>query len=169
MKVTLTAPFLALLGSISVTIASPIYDTTIVNKASAPLLSSTSSAEHIIPNNYIVVFKKNVDGSAISEHQSWVADIHSAKVAELKKRSQIPLLQESGVAVDDVEALTGLKHTYNIEGHLAGYSGAFDESTVEAIRQHPDVSTRIPLLLLCRISAVACDELAGWTPQPPAT
>lgn len=139
MKVALSAQFLALLASISVTIASPIFDTTVVDKQSAPLLSSTTSAEHAIPNNYIVVFKQHVDGSAATEHHSWVANIHSAKVAELRKRSQIPILQSGGV-VDDVEALTGLKHTYNISDGLTGYSGAFDETVIDEIRKHPDVS-----------------------------
>lgn len=31
-----------------------------------------------------------------------------------------------------------MKHTYNIPG-LMGYSGHFDEDTVEQIRRHPDV------------------------------
>lgn len=139
MKLALSAQFVALLASVSVSIASPIFDTTNIDKHSAPLLSSTSSAEHAIPNNYIVVFKKNVEGAQVSEHQSWVADIHNEKVTELRKRSQVPLLQETGV-VDDVEALTGLKHTYNIEGGLTGYSGAFDQSVIDEIRKHPDVS-----------------------------
>jgi cerevisin len=39
--------------------------------------------------------------------------------------------------VDDI--FHGLKHTYNIAGGLMGYSGHFDEDTIEQIRQHPDV------------------------------
>jgi cerevisin len=144
MKIALTAPFLALLSTITVTIASPIFDTTVVDKDAAPLLSSTSSAEHEIPNNYIVVFKKHVDDSKATEHHSWVADVHSSSVRGLKKRSQTPLAssQESSW-LEDIEALVGLRHTYNIPGGMMGYSGAFDDSVLSEIRKHPDVSTAL--------------------------
>ncbi|KAI5791859.1 autophagic serine protease Alp2 [Geopyxis carbonaria] len=144
MKLTLTAPFLALLSSITVSVASPIFDSTVVDKGAAPLLSSTSSAEHEIPNNYIVVFKKHVDDSSASEHHSWVSNIHSASVAELKKRSQEPLMKDTEAStngfIDNIEALTGLKHTYNISGLLSGYSGSFDSSVINEIRKNPDVA-----------------------------
>jgi cerevisin len=145
MKITLSAPFLALLSTITVTIASPIFDTTVVDKDAAPLLSSTTSAQHEIPNNYIVVFKKEVDNTKASEHHSWVADIHKSQSRELRKRSQAPLggAAKESSWFDQIEALVGLKHTYNIPGGLAGYSGAFDDATLSEIRKHPDV--RIPL------------------------
>jgi cerevisin len=143
MKVALTAPFLAILSTITVTIASPIFDTTVVDKNAAPLLSSTSSAEHEIPNNYIVVFKQHVDDSKASEHHSWVSDIHASSMRGLKKRSQSPLVSSQGSWMDDVEALVGLKHTYDIAGGLKGYSGAFDASVLNEIRKHPDVSTSL--------------------------
>lgn len=139
MKVALTAPFLALLSSISVSVAAPTIDTSVVDKHSAPLLSSTTAEGSEVPNNYIVVFKKNVDSSKASAHQSWVADVHSSSIAALKKRSQIPLAK-SLMGDYDIDSLVGIKHTYNISDKLAGYSGAFDESTLDAIRKHPDVS-----------------------------
>jgi cerevisin len=140
----LSANFAVLLASISVTIASPIYDATVVNKDSAPLLSSASAADHEIPNNYIVVFKKDVGDEVASAHHSWVADIHEASVASLRKRSQVPLMEHSNnVDVLDVDSLTGLKHTYNISGGLTGYSGAFDDSVLEEIRKHPAVSSHL--------------------------
>jgi len=147
MKIALSAPFLALLSTITVTIASPIFDTTVVDKNAAPLLSSTSSAEHEIPNNYIVVFKKHVDSKKASEHHSWVADIHKSSSRELKKRSQAPLVEEThgNSWFDNVEALVGLKHTYDIPGGLQGYSGAFDDVVLNEIRRNPDVSTSLEL------------------------
>jgi cerevisin len=51
---------------------------------------------------------------------------------ELRKRSQFPMT---------TEAFEGLKHTYDIVGGLVGYSGHFDDETLEQIRRHPDVST----------------------------
>jgi len=134
-----------LLASISVSIASPIFDidTTVVDKDAAPLLSTSSANE--IDNHYMVVFKKHVDDVAANDHHSWVADMHSASVSELKKRSQAPLMEEqeeeaktSGIF--DVESLTGLKHTFNISGFLSGYSGSFDEAVLNEIRKHPDVA-----------------------------
>lgn len=143
----LTANFAVLLASISVTIASPIFDTTVVNKDSAPLLSSASAADHEIPNNYIVVFKKDVGDDAASAHHSWVTDIHETSVASLRKRSQIPLMEHASNGDEafplDVDSLTGLKHKYNISGGLTGYSGSFDDSVLEEIRKHPAVSSHL--------------------------
>ena len=146
MKIALSAPFLALLSTITVTIASPIFDTAVVDKNAAPLLSTTSSAEHEIPNNYIVVFKKDVDDSKAEDHHSWVSSMHESSVRELRKRSQSPLASSSGSWFDEVEALSGLKHTYNISGAMKGYSGAFDDATLNMIRRNPDVS--LPRCLL---------------------
>lgn len=140
----LSANFAVLLASISVTIASPIFDTTIINEESAPLLSSTSAIEHEIANNYIVVFKKNVDDEVAFAHHSWVTGIHEASISSLRKRSQIPLIKHHGNANEaspiDVDSLTGLKHTYKIPGGFTGYSGSFDDSVLEEIRKHSAVS-----------------------------
>ena len=115
-----------------VVVASPILVDTIHNDA-APLLSSSNSVE--IPDNYIIVFKKDVTSESALVHHSWVQDIHyetENTKTELRKRSQIPMM------VDDV--FTGLKHTYDIAGSFLGYSGHFDESVIERVRRHPDVS-----------------------------
>lgn len=138
----LSAKFALLLASISVSIASPIHDAALGKPA--PLVTPISAYEHEIPNNYIVVFKKHVDGASATGHHSWVTDLHETSISSLRKRSQIPLIRgesDSSSSVDvDIDSLTGLKHTYNISGGLLGYSGAFDESVMEQIRNHPDVS-----------------------------
>ncbi|KAL7271914.1 proteinase B [Rhizina undulata] len=136
----ISAKFAVLLASISVSIASPIFDTTVVNKDAAPLLSSTSSAEHEIPNHYIVVFKSHVDSDAASEHHTWVANMHKASVSELRKRSQLPIVGSDDASFVDVESLKGVKHTYDFGGELLGYAGSFDESVLNEIRKHPDVA-----------------------------
>ena len=110
--------------------ASPLFSTQTIHKEAAPILSSTNA--DAVPNSYIVVFKDHVTHGGANAHHAWVQDLHSVKM-DLRKRSQIPFF-------DDI--FHGLKHTYNIAGSLRGYSGHFDESVVEEIRRHPDVSAR---------------------------
>lgn len=131
MKGILSLSLLPLLAA-----ASPVLVDTIHNEA-APILSSTLAQE--IPDSYIVVFKKDVSHASACAHHDWVQDQHvqieTAKM-DLAKRSQFPLT-----------AFGGLKHTYNIAGSLLGYSGHFDESVIEQVRRHPDVSPRAPSLI----------------------
>jgi cerevisin len=98
-----------------------------VDGDSAPILSS-SNAE-VVPNSYIIKFKKHVDENSASAHQTWVQELHTER-ADLKKRGQIPL-------VNDV--FRGLQHTYRIGQDFLGYAGHFDEDTIEQVRRHPDV------------------------------
>ena len=112
--------------------ASPVLVGSIHNDA-APILSSTNSK--VLPNSYLVVFKKHVTHHAAAAHHSWVQDIHLEKQStrtELRKRDQYPF--SGGV-------FEGFKHTYNIAGGFLGYSGHFDDETIEQVRRHPDVST----------------------------
>jgi cerevisin len=109
--------------------ASPLSIGTI-HKDAAPILSSVNTKE--IPNSYMVVLKKH---ALASKHHDWVQGIHLASQkerTELRKRSQFPIT---------TEIFEGLKHTYDIAGSLLGYSGHFDDETIEQIRRHPDVST----------------------------
>jgi len=111
--------------------ASPIVLDSIHNEA-APILSTETAKT--IPNSYMIVFKDHVSHEDASAHHEWVQQIHTKTEdyrAELRKRSQIPL-------VDDV--FEGLKHTFHIPGTLSGYSGHFDDEVVEQVRQHPDVA-----------------------------
>ncbi|KAJ9490524.1 Alkaline protease 2 [Penicillium thymicola] len=101
-----------------------------IHKDAAPILSSMTSQD--IPDSYIVVFKKHVDQSSASAHQSWLQEVHTAHTGrmELKKRSLFGF---------DFEAFMGLKHTFQIAGSLTGYAGHFHEDVIEQIRRHPDV------------------------------
>jgi cerevisin len=138
----LTKSFMALLAATSapvLVIASPILDTTVVDRA--PLLSSLSASDHEIPDSYIVVFKKGLDSEKVDAHHTW---IQSAHASSHKKRSQIPLGgKPSGsflhTVLDDAKDLLGFKHSFDIPGALKGYSGSFDEATLDLIRSHPDV------------------------------
>ena len=133
-------PVLSLLPLLAST--SPVIIDTIHNEA-APVLSSTQATE--IPDSYIVVFKKDVTHATAVSHHDWVLDQHveieTAK-SDLNKRSQFP-----------IATFGGLKHTYNIAGGLLGYSGHFDESVIERIRRHPDVSKHLDHLLSTYLQA----------------
>jgi hypothetical protein len=110
--------------------ASPVQVGTIHNEV-APLLSTTNAEE--VPNSYMIVFKKHVKDSDAKDHHEWVQSIHTQSESdrmELRKRSQFPLADE---------VFEGLKHTYT--DVLKGYSGHFDDETIEQIRRHPHVSS----------------------------
>jgi cerevisin len=136
MRAVLSLSILPLLAS-----ASPVLVDTIHNDA-APILSSSNAKE--LPNSYIIVFKKHVTDDVAAAHHSWVQDVHSEKQnirTELRKRDQFPFSDT---------IFEGFKHTYNIAGGFLGYSGHFDDGTIEQVRRHPDVST---MSLPCQKSA----------------
>jgi cerevisin len=112
--------------------ANPLLRTGTIHHDAAPLLSS-ANAKHI-PNSYIIKLKPHVHSSHASAHHDFVNALHGkheSRRLELRKRSQIPF-------VDD--AFAGLKHTFNIAGGFLGYSGHFDDAVIEELRRHPDVS-----------------------------
>lgn len=114
-----------------VSAAPAVFQVDTIHKDAAPILS-TSHAEEV-PNSYMIVFKKDVKDH--KKHTEWVQTMHEDRETErmeLRKRSQLPLMDE---------VFEGLKHTFDISG-LAGYSGHFDDETIEQIRRHPDVSSR---------------------------
>jgi cerevisin len=114
--------------------ASPVvlFDTFTSQGEAIPIHSAQNAVE--IPDSYMIMFKDHVTQELAADHHDWVHSVHTKSQdikSELKKRSQEPFLDEF---------YAGLKHTYNIAGSLLGYSGHFDEATIEAIRRHPDVS-----------------------------
>ena len=121
----------SLLALLPLAAASPVFQVGTIHNGAAPVLSSTHAEE--VPNSYMVVFKKHVKQQDAESHHDWVKTIHAKSQderMELRKRSQFPLT---------AELFDGLKHTYDIIGGLKGYSGHFDEETLEEIRRHPDV------------------------------
>jgi len=112
--------------------ANPVLKVGTIHNDAAPILSSSNAEE--VPNSYMIVFKKHVQHEDATKHHSWVQNIHTAgqqERMELRKRSNLPYSDE---------VFSGLKHTYNIVGSMLGYSGHFDDETIEQIRRHPDVS-----------------------------
>lgn len=118
--------------------AAPSFSYETIHDGAAPILSSATSEE--VPNSYIIKFKSHVSDSSAADHHSWVQKIHSDKEderLELRKRGQIPLVG------DVVDSFKGLKHTLKIGSEFLGYSGHFDDSTIEEVRRHPDVSINL--------------------------
>jgi len=112
--------------------ASPLFTVGTIHNGAAPILTSTT-AKHI-PNAYIVKFKDHVRSEDAAAHHAWIQDLHLTTEStkyELRKRSEFPLVDE---------VFEGLRHTYNIAGSFLGYSGHFDDSIIEQLRRHPDVS-----------------------------
>ncbi|KAL2149830.1 hypothetical protein VTH82DRAFT_7506 [Thermothelomyces myriococcoides] len=140
--------------------AAPSFTAETINGEHAPILSS-SNAE-VVPNSYIIKFKKHVDESSASAHHAWIQDIHASREQvrqDLKKRGQVPML-------DDV--FHGLKHTYKIGEEFLGYSGHFDEETIEQVRRHPDVEyiERDSIVHTMSVTEESCDgeteKTAPW-------
>jgi cerevisin len=138
-----------------------------IHAESAPVLSSIEA--NAIPDNYIIKFKDHVDDAAATNHHSWVQNIHNdgeQSRLELRKRGLVDSLN-AGI-------FSGMKHTYNIGGAFKGYSGHFDESIVEMVRNHPDVEyierdilvhTMLPMEVETPVIEETCDgELEKQAP-----
>jgi cerevisin len=121
----------AVLSLAAVAAAAPRASVETIHGDAAPILSSANA--EVIPNAYIVKFKKHVTDDKVSDHHTWIQELQTSREnvrLDLKKRGQFPL-------VDDV--FHGLKHTYKLGSEFLGYSGHFDDETIEKVRRHPDV------------------------------
>lgn len=99
----------------------------------APLLSSPLASQNVIENSYIIVFKDDVDTSAIVNHHVWVETVHTENMNMLRTRGVHHCLPQE-------ESDYGLKHTFSIGDAVRGYTGKFLPDTVEAIRHHDAVA-----------------------------
>lgn len=86
----------------------------------AEILPSESSDE-IVPNSYIVVMNDGLSNQEFNTHRSWAASIHHVN---LEKRGG--------------GNLGGMKHTFDFSG-MKGYSGVFDEETIQEISSDTNV------------------------------
>ena len=126
-----TAFALSLVYSAAAVLAAPSFSYETIHDGVAPLLSSTDAEE--IPNSYIVKFKKHVSDSGAADHQSWIQQLHSDR-----EQQRIELRKRGDFSITD-DAYRGLAHTFKIGGDFLGYSGHFEDSTIEELRKHPDV------------------------------
>ena len=120
----------AVLSFAAVTAAS--FSTETIHNDAAPILSSVD-ADHI-PDSYIIKFKDHVKDASVSDHYSWVQEIHEGEQPqnfELRRRS------DDG---SDSQAFGGIKHSFSIGDSFKGYAGHFHPDVIEKLRNHPDVS-----------------------------
>ncbi|KAI5949338.1 SUB8 [Candida jiufengensis] len=101
----------------------------------APIVNIDSTRD-IIPNKYIIVFKKGTAQKEAAWHQEWVAVTHSESIAELKKQNK-ETQNEFFATIDGVNVEGGISDMFNIDNVLVGYTGYFLDSTIELIRKNP--------------------------------
>nr|KMM66632.1 oryzin [Coccidioides posadasii RMSCC 3488] len=81
----------------------------------------------IIPDKYIITFKKGIDQAAIEAHTAWVSSVQARNTARGFTTAETP----------------GLERMFSIHNFNA-YSGSFDRETIEEIRSHPNVESVEP-------------------------
>lgn len=96
------------------------FRTLIAVLAAAAWACAAPTLKHrdVVPGKYIITLKPGVQ---LEQHISWASAVHTQSP---KRR-----------AVD-----TGVSHQYSIQDFSA-YAGAFDEATIEQIRNSEDVSS----------------------------
>lgn len=103
----------------------------------APVTDATAPN---VENKWIVTLKKGADSASVASHLSWVSDVHKRS---LTKRDTV-----------------GVESTYDI-GTFHGYAGHFDQATVEAIKQNPDVLEVEPDQIF-HLTAITSQSGAPW-------
>lgn len=81
----------------------------------APLYSSVDAK--VVPDNYIIVFKNDINILNSSKHTTWLINLLQNKNSEEK-----------------------IKHVFDIESDFRGYAGKFSQETIEKIRGSEDVA-----------------------------
>lgn len=121
--------------------AAPALHTETIHGDAAPILSSANAEE--VPGAYIIKFKDHVSEKKASDHHSWVQSIHDTWVKTFpeNKDERVLELRKRGLGLHlSEDVFKGLKHTYKIGSGFMGYAGHFDDSIIEEVRRHPDVS-----------------------------
>lgn len=95
----------------------------------APFLATAApfKASEVVKGKYIIQLKPGVDVATVAAHHHQVRDIHRRNV--LSRRDLSGDAPEAG----------GIENEYGF-GDFVGYSGGFDEATIEELRQMPEVS-----------------------------
>ena len=82
-------------------------------------------AEHIVPNQYIIVFKPEVPKERCQEHCQWATELHAQRISARSADSEAP-------------DTTGVLHHYSFPT-WNGYSGSFDEDSKNEIESREEV------------------------------
>lgn len=73
-----------------------------------------------VSGKYIVILKDDISSEAAESHMTWVNGVHKRNL--------------------DGRQLSGVEMQYGF-GNFHGYSGKFDDATLEEIRNNPEVSS----------------------------
>lgn len=92
----------------------------------AAKIINTDGAQDVVPNSYIVVMNSDVSDQQFDSHRNWAANVHHFNI------------ESSGST-----PLGGMRHTFNFLG-MKGYSGTFDETTINEIAENPLVCPNPP-------------------------
>lgn len=95
--------------------------------AAAPAPAPRDDPTPDVAGKFIVTLKSGISARDLDSHLSWVDAVH--------KRSL------------DRRDTTGVEKKFNV-GKFSGYSGHFDDATVEELRNNPDVCCRVSILSL---------------------
>ncbi|SSD61046.1 related to Cerevisin [Saccharomycodes ludwigii] len=108
----------------------------------APIVNTNSNKNEIIPNRYIIVFKKGISAEEIDFHKELISEVHLNVVSNLSPND--PFF--TSTTTDDlygVKAIVkegGIQDSFSIgDGLLSGYVGYFTEGVVDFIRATPFV------------------------------
>lgn len=105
----------------------------------APLVAP-NDASNVIPNRYVIVFKKNLTPEEIAFHKEVIAEAHAESISALKEddiffASTTSESNEYGVAA--VSAEGGIQESFDIGEILNGYIGYFTDEVIDFIRMNP--------------------------------
>lgn len=94
----------------------------------------------LIPNRYMVVFKKNASLNEIMFHQELINSINLDFVeSNSNKGEDYDFAQPNEFGISSVNKNGGIENTFNIAGLLQGYVGYFTKEVVDIIRMIPIV------------------------------
>ncbi|KAM0330663.1 hypothetical protein ACHAQA_003614 [Verticillium albo-atrum] len=91
--------------------------------AAAAPLTAREEAPPSVENKYIVTLKSGISSDSVASHLNWVSDVHKRSLGR--------------------RDLAGVEKTYDI-ANFHGYSGTFDESVVEELKNNPEVASVEP-------------------------
>lgn len=81
--------------------------------------------EHIIPNQYIIVFKSDIPKDRCQEHCQWATELHTQRISARSADSDAP-------------ETSGVLHHYSFPT-WNGYAGSFDEDSKNEIESREEV------------------------------
>ncbi|KAI8868311.1 serine protease 1 [Ramicandelaber brevisporus] len=113
----------------------------------APLLASVDA--EVIPDNYVIVLKKNASTDAVRSHLALISmmvkhqlpeTVNTIMASPNRRGKQQRTFAAFPAAAENWSGTKGnrIKHVYDIEG-LKGYAGRFDAETLDQIRSLPEV------------------------------